>query len=61
MGDIYSQAVCTIAATAAEDSDGGLFVERNAALLQPRRIEATWSPNPDAMKHGDFTYPQAGL
>jgi hypothetical protein len=61
MGDIYSQAVCTIAATAAEDSDGGLFFERNATLLRPWHIETTWSPNPDAEKIGNFTYPQSGL
>lgn len=61
MGDIYSRAACTVAATAADDSDGGLFAERNPTLLRPRRIEATWTPNPDAMKNGKFAYPQAGL
>jgi hypothetical protein len=61
MGDIYSRAACTIAATAAENSDGGLFVKRNPTSLRPRRIEATWTLNPDPVGNEKFRYPQAGL
>ena len=39
MGDIYANAVCTIAATAAKDSRSGLFHGRSAKLLQPRRVD----------------------
>ncbi|KAF2850386.1 HET-domain-containing protein, partial [Plenodomus tracheiphilus IPT5] len=61
MGDIYSQAACTIAATAAKDSDGGLFAERDPTVLRPRRIEANWTPNPDAATNERYAYPAAGL
>jgi hypothetical protein len=59
MSDTYSQAACTIAATAAEDSDGGLFVERTPTLLQPRRVDASWSQHPDST-HKEFAYPLTG-
>ena len=39
MGNIYANAACTIAATAAKDSRGGLFHERSAKLLGPRRAD----------------------
>lgn len=45
MREVYSQAACTIAATAAKDSGEGLFFGRNPELLRPRRVYATWSPN----------------
>ncbi|KAF2821373.1 HET-domain-containing protein [Ophiobolus disseminans] len=59
MSDIYRGAACTIAATAAENSDGGLFFERDPTPLRPLRVETTWAPNPD-VSNGEFTYPQAG-
>jgi hypothetical protein len=59
MSDIYSRAICTIAATAAENSDGGLFFDRAPTLLRPRRIEASWPTHPD-MKAGDFAHPLTG-
>lgn len=39
MGQIYSQSVCTIAATASHDSHGGLFLDRKPELLQPKIVE----------------------
>lgn len=61
MGDIYSRSACTIAATAAEDSSGGLFSKRTPSFLRPRRIETTWTPNPNANKNKKFALPQAGI
>jgi hypothetical protein len=42
MGDIYANAVCTIAATAARDSSDGLFFERCSQLHVPRRVTFGW-------------------
>jgi len=39
MGDVYANATCTIAATAAEDSCGGLFFNREPHSVIPRRLE----------------------
>lgn len=39
MGDIYANAACTIAATAAQDSRGGLFHDRYPELLYPRHVD----------------------
>jgi hypothetical protein len=61
MSDIYSRAACTIAATTAENSDGGLFFERDPTLLQPRRIEATRTLNLDAVELEKDAYLPAGL
>jgi hypothetical protein len=44
MGHIYSQAVCTIAATASKNSNGGLFFERSGATV-PRRVNVSFSPS----------------
>jgi hypothetical protein len=38
MGDVYANAVCTIAATSAENSSGGLFFDRCPQLHIPRCI-----------------------
>jgi hypothetical protein len=57
---IYSQATCTIAATAAKDDDVGLFFDRSPTLLQPGHVEATWAPDPDMVENGYLTYPPAG-
>jgi len=43
MSDVYSRAACTIAATAAGDSDGGLFFQRDPRLLRPRCIKTAWA------------------
>lgn len=53
MRAVYSQAACTIAATAAKGGDEGLFYDRDPELLQPFRLNAMWtSPKED--------YPPAG-
>jgi hypothetical protein len=44
MQAVYSNAACTIAATAAEDSSQGLFFDRNPWLVRPRRFTSTWAP-----------------
>lgn len=36
---IYSGAICTLAATSAENGAGGLFFDRNPEALQPLRVE----------------------
>ncbi|KAH7384576.1 heterokaryon incompatibility protein-domain-containing protein [Pyrenochaeta sp. MPI-SDFR-AT-0127] len=43
MHDIYSKAACCIAATAAEDSNTGLFFNRDPLSLTPIKVEATWA------------------
>ncbi|KAH7093213.1 heterokaryon incompatibility protein-domain-containing protein [Paraphoma chrysanthemicola] len=42
MRDIYGSAACCIAATAAENSDIGLFLDRNTKSHEPISVEATW-------------------
>jgi hypothetical protein len=44
MGDVYAHATCTIAATASEDSSGGLFFDRRPQQLIPRRINFDFNP-----------------
>ena len=41
MKDVYSQASCCIAATAAKDSNTGLFFDRDTIFLKPLRLETT--------------------
>ncbi|KAG9193796.1 hypothetical protein G6011_03831 [Alternaria panax] len=41
MQDVYSQAICCIAATAAKDSATGLFFDRDPHDLTPIRVETT--------------------
>lgn len=61
MRDVYGQAACTIAATAAKNSDEGLFFERTPELLGPREIRATWTPTVGHVERDAFTFPPAGL
>lgn len=61
MSDVYSQEVCTIAATSAKDSNTGLFFERESTVLQPRRVEATLGLNPSFVADKSLGYPLAGL
>lgn len=42
---IYSHATCTLAATSAENSAGGLFFDRNPDALQPLCVEFSDSPD----------------
>ena len=43
MRDIYGNAACCIAATAAKDCNGGLFFDREPRGLEPVIVRATWS------------------
>jgi Heterokaryon incompatibility protein (HET) len=43
MGDVYANSYCNIAATAAKDGTMGCFSERNPILVNPLRIEVSWS------------------
>lgn len=57
---IYSQAVCTIAATSAENSAGGLFFDRNPEALQPLCVEFTDTLGSNVLE--DYIgYPMQGL
>jgi hypothetical protein len=60
MGDMYSGAEFTIAATRAKSSDGGLFVQRSPVNLQPLRIEAIWTLEA-AESYPEFSHPLAGI
>lgn len=55
---VYTNAACTIAATAAGSSDEGLFFERDPWLLRSCRLTATW--NPETYISDDFKLPPAG-
>jgi hypothetical protein len=50
MGDIYANAECTIAATAAKNSAEGLFVDRCPQSLHPRQIEVHFNKNAPWLK-----------
>lgn len=43
MRDVYSKAVCCVAATASNSGDTGLFYDRDPRGLTPIKVEATWS------------------
>ena len=43
MGDIYANSVCTIAATASKDSNGGLFFERIPESILPQEVRFDWT------------------
>jgi len=43
MGEVYGNAACCIAATASEDCHSGLFLDREPRLVQPVKVQATWS------------------
>ncbi|OTB01394.1 hypothetical protein M426DRAFT_323533 [Hypoxylon sp. CI-4A] len=45
MADVYSGAVCTIAATSSASSEGGCFRERNPSYLQPFKIGSSSESN----------------
>lgn len=61
MSHVYNGAACTIAATAAKDSDGGLFIERDPSLLQPRCIKASWPLITDSKSHDKPAGPYSNL
>ncbi|KAF2686376.1 HET-domain-containing protein [Lentithecium fluviatile CBS 122367] len=42
MGNIYHYGLLNIAATAAEDSEGGLFFDRDPLLVQPLQVTVAW-------------------
>jgi hypothetical protein len=60
---VYSHASGTIAATAAADSDEGLFFDRDPGNMRPRRLTATWSSTsePSQFPEFDMVNPPAGL
>ena len=60
MGDVYSHAACTIAATAAKNGDQGLFFRRDPWLLRPRRLTATWDPETYQNDKEKLNYPPPG-
>lgn len=43
MGEVYKNSYLNIAATGAVDSNGGLFFDRNPALIRPSRIQIDWA------------------
>jgi hypothetical protein len=52
MGNIYHYGLLNIAATAAEDSEGGLFFDRNPQLVRPLQVTVTWPVyQPDATRN----------
>jgi hypothetical protein len=60
MQAVYSNAACTIAATAAESSDKGLFFDRDPWLVRPRVLTPTWSANAQFNDEPPLKYPLAG-
>jgi hypothetical protein len=46
MGDVYKNALCNIAATAAPDGDTGCFLERNPLLARTCRLRIEGLPGP---------------
>jgi hypothetical protein len=60
MKDVYSQAACTIAATAAKDSYGGLFFERQLTSRRPLRILITSDSDPATRDAKLATFPASG-
>ncbi|KAF2492847.1 HET-domain-containing protein, partial [Lophium mytilinum] len=57
MRNVYSRAACNIGATAATNSDGGLFFNRDPAVFLPRRIQGSWAPSPNSE---NSKFPSAG-
>ncbi|ELR04906.1 hypothetical protein VC83_02788 [Pseudogymnoascus destructans] len=43
MGSIYMYGLCNLAATAASDSTGGLFFDRNVAAIHHLRVRCNWT------------------
>lgn len=60
MQAVYSNAACTIAATASQSSDQGLFFERDPWLVRPRCLTATWTPESDPEDKLLAVYPSPG-
>jgi hypothetical protein len=50
MGQIYKNGLVNLAATAAMDSDGGLFNERDPLLVQPLGVVTKWPLDTEAMR-----------
>lgn len=60
MGGSYIGSALTIAATAAKDSTGGLFGDREPTLVRPLRIETSWKAVADDADENDYDWPPAG-
>jgi hypothetical protein len=57
MRDVYSNAAFCIAATAAQDGNIGLFVDRDSESLTPIKVQLKWHPSqpqPHPMRQGDY-------
>ena len=46
MDDVYRNAICCIAATAASDGSVGLFRDRNLSLVEISRVPSSWTKQP---------------
>jgi hypothetical protein len=60
MGDIYAHAACTIAATAAKDSSGGLFFDRCPESMQPLCVNFDFTPNAPSLEEKSTEFPLVG-
>jgi hypothetical protein len=60
MGDVYANAACTIAATAARNSSEGLFFERIPQLHVPRVLEFNFDEKADWLKEKVSGFPLVG-
>ncbi|KAI9148809.1 heterokaryon incompatibility protein [Paramyrothecium foliicola] len=47
MHEVYSSAICTLAATFSYDGNGGLFKHRNPASVNPVCVQPVWADDPD--------------
>ncbi|KAH7083077.1 heterokaryon incompatibility protein-domain-containing protein [Paraphoma chrysanthemicola] len=54
MKDVYGNAACCIGATAAHDSDTGLFFDRSPRSHEPCIVEATWTENKELPPPGTY-------
>jgi hypothetical protein len=57
MSDIYKNAILTIAASVAADSNVGCFLDRDTSLIQPCTIQTAWTDHENDIYHlyyGDF-------
>ena len=60
MGDVFANAACTIAATAANDSNDGLFHARCPESLGPKRIDFAFNLEAPWLKEKDKEFPLVG-
>jgi hypothetical protein len=60
MGDIYAHAACTIAATAAKDSSGGLFFDRCPESMRPLHVDFDFNPVAPWLEGKDAGFPLVG-